>query len=185
MTFVHETAILDENVKLGRNVFIWHFSHILYGSDIGDNSKLGQNVVVGPKVKIGKGCKIQNNVSLYEGVELGNNVFCGPSCVFTNVSNPRAEINRKDEYKKTFIEDGATIGANSTIVCGIRIGKYAFIGAGAVVTKDVNNYELVIGNPARKVGWMSESGIKLGKNLICPDTGEKYILKNNYLEKIK
>ncbi len=185
MTFVHESAIIDEGVKIGQNVYIWHFSHVLSGSFIGNNCKLGQNVVVGPKVRLGDGCKIQNNVSIYEGVELGKNVFCGPSCVFTNVINPRAEINRKSEYKKTKIEDGVTIGANSTIVCGIKIGKYAFIGAGSVVTKDVDNYELVVGNPAKKIGWMSQSGARLGDSLVCPDTGDKYFIKDNKLDKVR
>ena len=141
--------------------------------------------MIGPKVKIGSGCKIQNNVSIYEGVEIGENVFCGPSCVFTNVINPRAFIDRKSEYKKTIIGDGASLGANCTILCGVKIGKFAFIGAGAVVTKDVKDYQLVVGSPARKIGWVSESGFTLGKDLVCPDTGEKYIKKNNKLVRAK
>lgn len=181
MAFIHKTAIVDEGVNMGKGIAIWHFSHILSGSKIGNNCNIGQNVMIGPKVYIGEGCKIQNNVSIYEGVELGNNVFCGPSCVFTNVINPRAFINRKKEFKKTFVNDGATIGANSTIVCGIKIGLFAFIGAGAVVTHDVKDYALVIGVPARQVGWVSKSGTKLDKNLRCPDTGEQYFLKNEKL----
>ncbi len=185
MTFIHETAIVDSNVEIGEEVFIWHFSHILSNSKIGNKCNLGQNVMIGPKVEIGEGCKIQNNVSIYEGVQLGNNVFCGPSCVFTNVINPRAFINRKKEYKKTLIGDGATLGANCTIVCGINIGSYAFIGAGAVVTKDIKDYALVIGNPAKQVGWVSETGARLGDDLVCPDTKEKYLLENHKLIKPK
>ena len=185
MTFIHDTAIIDAGVSIGKNVSIWHFSHIISGSSIGDNCTLGQNVMVGPKVKIGDGCKIQNNVSIYEGIEIGNNVFCGPSCVFTNVINPRAFINRKSEFKKTVVEDGATLGANCTIVCGVNIGKFALIGAGAVVTKDVDNYALFTGVPAKRVGWVSESGIKLDNDLICPDTKEKYVLENQKLVKVK
>ena len=185
MTFIHHTAILDDNVKVGKDVSIWHFTHILSGSTIGDKCTLGQNVMVGPKVKIGTGCKIQNNVSIYEGIEIGNNVFCGPSCVFTNVINPRAFINRKNEFKKTVVGEGATLGANCTIVCGVKIGNFALIGAGAVVTRDVDNYGLYVGVPARRVGWVSESGIRLDNNLICPETNEKYILENQKLIKVK
>ncbi len=185
MTFIHDTAIVDDDVMIGKNVSIWHFSHVLHGSSIGDNCTLGQNVMVGPKVKIGNGCKIQNNVSIYEGIELGNDVFCGPSCVFTNVINPRAFINRKSEFKKTIVKDGATLGANCTIVCGVKIGKFALIGAGAVVTKDVDNYALYVGVPAKRVGWVSQSGIRLGKDLICPSTKEKYVLENQKLVKVK
>jgi len=185
VSFIHETAILDSNVELGEGVFIWHFSHILSDSKIGNKCNLGQNVMIGPKVAIGEGCKIQNNVSIYEGVELGKNVFCGPSCVFTNVTNPRAFINRKKEYKKTIVGDGVTLGANCTILCGITIGKYAFIGAGAVVTKNIKDFALVIGNPARQVGWVSETGAKLDNNLVCPETNTKYILKKNKLIKYK
>ena len=183
MTFIHKSSCVDNNVKLGSNVFVWHFSHILSGTVIGDNCVLGQNVMVGPEVKVGNGCKIQNNVSIYEGVELGNNVFCGPSCVFTNVINPRAFINRKKQFKKTIIEDCVTIGANATIVCGVNIGKFAFIGAGAVVTKDIGAHELVVGTPAKKVGWVSEKGNKLGDDLICPESGEEYYIKKNKLTK--
>jgi UDP-2-acetamido-3-amino-2,3-dideoxy-glucuronate N-acetyltransferase len=185
MTFIHDTAIIDKEVQIGEGSYIWHFSHVLKGTIIGKKCTLGQNVMIGPKVEIGDGCKIQNNVSIYEGVKLGSNVFCGPSCVFTNVINPRAFIKRKNEYKFTFVGDGATLGANCTIICGVNIGQYAFIGAGAVVTKDVENYALVIGNPAKKVGWVSESGVKLGKDLVCPDTNQKYLFKNNKLVKEK
>ena len=156
MKFIHNTAIVDDEVIIGKNVSIWHFSHVLHGSSIGDNCTLGQNVMIGPKVKIGNGCKIQNNVSIYEGIELGKDVFCGPSCVFTNVINPRAFINRKSEFKKTIVNDGATLGANCTIVCGVKIGKFALIGAGAVVTKDVDDYALYVGVPAKRVGWVSQ-----------------------------
>ena len=185
MNFIHKSSFIDKNVVLGTNLYIWHFSHILSGTKIGNNCILGQNVMVGPKVKIGEGCKIQNNVSIYEGVEIGNNVFCGPSCVFTNVINPRAFIKRKKEFKKTIVGDGASIGANATIICGVKIGKYALIGAGAVVTKDIKDYALVVGNPAKRVGWISESGVKLNKDLICPQTKQEYKLKNNRLVKIK
>ena len=185
MKFIHNTAIVDDEVIIGKNVSIWHFSHVLHGSSIGDNCTLGQNVMIGPKVKIGNGCKIQNNVSIYEGIELGKDVFCGPSCVFTNVINPRAFINRKSEFKKTIVNDGATLGANCTIVCGVKIGKFALIGAGAVVTKDVDDYALYVGVPAKQVGWVSRSGIRLGKDLICPITKEKYVLENQKLVKVK
>lgn len=185
MTFIHNTAVIDNGVVIGKNVSIWHFSHVISGSNIGDNCTLGQNVMIGPKVRIGNGCKVQNNVSIYEGIELENNVFCGPSCVFTNVINPRAFINRKSEFKKTIVKEGATLGANCTIICGVNIGKFALIGAGAVVTKDVDNYALCVGVPAKRVGWVSESGIKLGKDLICPNTNEKYILENQKLVKVR
>ena len=159
--FVHETSYVDENVEIGENTKIWHFSHVLNNCKIGNNCSFGQNVVVGPNVNIGNKVKIQNNVSVYEGVTLEDSVFCGPSCVFTNVNNPRSEIIRKNEYKKTFVKKGATLGANCTIVCGITIGKFAFIGAGAVISKDVPDYALMIGVPAKHVGWMSEYGKKL------------------------
>ena len=183
MSFIHKSAIVDDKVELGKNVYIWHFSHILSGSKLGNDCILGQNVMVGPNVNIGSGCKIQNNVSIYEGVELGKNVFCGPSCVFTNVINPRAFIKRKHEYKKTVISDGATLGANCTIVCGVKVGKFAFVGAGAVVTKDIDDFALVVGSPAKKVGWVSETGSRLGSDLVCPDTKDKYFIKNKKLLK--
>jgi len=156
--FVHPTSVVDEDVKIGEGTKIWHFSHILKNSEIGENCIIGQNVMIGPDVKIGNGCKIQNNVSVYKGVILQDYVFCGPSCVFTNVINPRAFIERKDEFKTTLVKTGATIGANATIICGKTIGKYAFIGAGAVVTKDIPDYALVVGVPARQVGWVCKCG---------------------------
>ena len=148
--FIHKTAILDDNVTLGKNISIWHFCHVLSGSQIGDDSILGQNVMVGSNVLIGKGCKIQNNVSVYEGVELEDNVFCGPSCVFTNVVNPRAFVNRKKEFKKTLVKEGASIGANATVICGVTIGSFSLIGAGSVITKDVRDFSIMAGNPAKK-----------------------------------
>ena len=153
--FIHETSYIDENVTIGKGVKIWHFSHILSDCKIGENCSFGQNVVVGPKVKIGNNVKIQNNVSVYEGVTLEDGVFCGPSCVFTNVKNPRSQIIRKNEYQKTLVGQGATLGANCTIVCGVTIGKFAFIGAGAVISKDVPSYAMMVGVPAKQVGWMS------------------------------
>ena len=181
--FVHETAVLDDNIKLGTNISIWHFCHVMSGSRIGDNSILGQNVMIGNSVTIGKGCKIQNNVSVYAGVELEDNVFCGPSCVFTNVINPRSFVNRKNELKKTLVKEGASIGANATIVCGVTIGSFSLIGAGAVITKDVQNFAIMVGNPAKKIGWVSTRGHKLNENLVCPETGEKFYLDGDILRK--
>jgi len=183
----HETAIIDEDVSIGEQTRIWHFSHIITGSKIGKRCNIGQNVVVGPNAIIGDGCKIQNNVSVYEGIILEDNVFCGPSMVFTNVYNPRCEIPRKNEYRKTLVKQGATIGANATIIGGITIGRYAFIGAGAVVTKDVPDFALMVGNPARQIGWMSRYGERLALPLTgdgedeCPHTGEKYHLEKGVL----
>lgn len=180
----HETALIDDGADIGEGTKIWHFSHIISGSKIGKECNIGQNVVAGPNVTIGNGCKIQNNVSVYEGVELEDNVFCGPSMVFTNVYNPRCEISRKNEYKKTLVKKGATIGANATLVGGITIGRYAFIGAGAVVKQDVPDYGLVVGNPARQIGWMSQYGEQLPLPLTgngeceCPHTALRYRLKN-------
>src|SRR6185503_4689014 len=154
----HTTAVIDDDVEIGAGTLIWHFAHILSGSRIGERCSIGQNVMIGPNVRIGDGCKIQNNVSIYDGVELGADVFCGPSCVFTNVNNPRADVSRKDEFRRTPIGRGASIGANATIVCGHSLGEYCFIGAGAVVTKNVPAFALMIGNPARRAGWMSRSG---------------------------
>jgi len=174
--FQHDTALVDEGCDIAQGVKIWHFSHILSGSKIGENCIIGQNVMIGPDVTIGKGCKIQNNVSLYKGVTLGNQVFCGPSAVFTNVHNPRAHIERKEEFRPTLIEDGVSIGANATIVCGVRLGAYSFIGAGAVVTKDVKPHALMVGNPAKQIGWMSHAGEKLTDNLQCPRENRQYFI---------
>ena len=173
--FVHETAVLDDNVTIGAGTKIWHFSHILGNSRIGGNCVLGQNCSVGPDVVIGNGCKLQNNVSVYNGVTLEDDVFCGPSMVFTNVLTPRAHIERKDEFSPTLVRRGASIGANATIICGYEIGAYAMIGAGAVVTSDVPAHALMIGSPARRVGWVSQSGERLGADLLCPRTGERYM----------
>ena len=176
---IHESSYIDENVQIGKNTKVWHFSHILGNCIIGSNCSLGQNVVVGPNVIIGDNVKIQNNVSVYEGVTLQDGVFCGPSCVFTNVNNPRSEIIRKDEYRKTIVKKGASIGANATIICGHNLGEYSFIAAGAVVTKEVPPFALMVGNPARRVGWMSKAGGRLADNLICPIDGTQYIQVNN------
>ena len=181
--FIHKTAILDDNITLGNGISIWHFCHVMSGSRIGDNSILGQNVMIGRNVRIGKGCKIQNNVSVYEGVELSDNVFCGPSCVFTNVTNPRSFVNRKKEFKKTLVKEGASIGANATIICGVTIGSFSLIGAGSVITKDVKSYAIMAGNPAKKIGWISTKGHKLDENLICPETGEEFYLDDEILRK--
>ncbi len=172
--FVHPSAIVDEGAVLGAGCKVWHFSHVLAGSRIGENCIFGQNVMVGPDVTIGSGCKVQNNVSLYKGVTLEDDVFCGPSCVFTNVLTPRAFVERKDEFLPTLVGKGATIGANAVIICGVTIGQYAMIGAGAVVTRDVRPHALVLGNPARRSGWVSRSGDVLGADLVCPRNGERY-----------
>lgn len=173
-TFIHETAIVDEGVEIGEGTRIWHFAHVLGNTRIGARCVLGQNVMAGPDVTIGDGCKIQNNVALYKGVELEEDVFCGPSMVFTNVLTPRAHIERKEEFAKTLVRRGATLGANCTIVCGNTIGRFAMVGAGAVVTRDVPDHALVVGNPARRIGWVSEAGDRLGDDLVCPRTGERY-----------
>ena len=172
---VHESAYVDDpNAPIGKGTRIWHFSHILPETSIGENCAIGQNVVIGPRVKVGSNCKIQNNVSLYEGVELEDGVFCGPSCVFTNVNNPRADIERKSEFRKTLIKRGVTIGANATIVCGHELGEYAFIAAGAVVAGNVPAYALMVGVPAKHIGWMSKRGLRLGPDLVCPEDGTRY-----------
>ncbi len=177
--FVHESSYIDENVEIGSETKIWHFSHILGDSKIGLNCTIGQNVVIGPNVKIGNNVKIQNNVSIYDGVTLEDDVFCGPSCVFTNVNNPRSEIIRKDEYRKTIVRRGVSIGANATIICGKELGEYSFIAAGAVVTKEVEPHSLVAGNPAKHIGWMSKAGGRLDENLICPISKKSYKINNN------
>ena len=175
--FVHPSSFVDEPCTIGAGTKIWHFSHVMKDSVIGRDCNIGQNVVVSPGVTIGNGCKIQNNVSLYTGVILEDGVFCGPSMVFTNVINPRSEVVRKDEYRKTLVRHGASLGANSTIVCGVTIGEYAFVGAGTVVTRDVADYALVVGNPARQTGWMCRCGIKLqldGGEARCASCGSAY-----------
>lgn len=180
---IHESTYVDANVKIGAGTRIWHFSHILSGTVIGDRCSLGQNVVVGPRVKIGNGVKIQNNVSVYEGVTLEDEVFCGPSCVFTNVNNPRSAIERKSEFRPTLVRRGASIGANATIVCGHTLGEHCFIAAGAVVASDVPDYALMAGVPARRIGWMSKAGARLGPDLICPIDGTRYReISNDRLE---
>ena len=180
--FAHESAIIDEGCKIGKGVKIWHFTHIMKDCEIGEGCNLGQNVVVSPQVKLGRNVKVQNNVSIYTGVICEDDVFLGPSMVFTNVINPRSHILRRDQYLQTLVKNGASIGANATIVCGHTIGEFAFIGAGAVVTKDVPPYALVIGNPGRHVGWMSEYGHRLEFDkqgiAICPESKEKYQLNN-------
>ena len=186
--FAHETAVIDEGCEIGEGTKIWHFSHVMPKAVIGINCKLGQNVVVSPDVILGKNVKVQNNVSIYTGVICEDDVFLGPSMVFTNVINPRSAIVRRNEYTKTLVRKGASIGANATIICGNNIGEYAFIGAGAVVTKEVPGYALVMGNPSRQIGWMSEFGHRLVFDesgiAVCPESNEKYVLKNNKVEKL-
>ncbi|HUX57713.1 MAG TPA: DapH/DapD/GlmU-related protein [Bacteroidales bacterium] len=186
--FAHKTAIIDDGCKIGKGTKIWHFSHIMTDSEIGENCNIGQNVVISPGVKLGKNVKVQNNVSIYSGVICDDDVFLGPSMVFTNVINPRSAIKRRDQFLETIVERGASIGANSTIVCGIIIGRYAFVGAGAVVTKDVKPYALVLGNPARQTGWISEFGYKLDFDdkgfAFCPESSERYLLENGIVSKI-
>lgn len=186
--FAHETAVIDIGCAIGIGTKIWHFSHIMPNCVIGENCNIGQNVVISPEVFLGKNVKIQNNVSIYTGVTCDDDVFLGPSCVFTNVINPRSAVNRKAEYAKTHVGKGASIGANATIICGHDIGAYAFIGAGAVVTKTVTAYALVVGNPARQLGWMSEYGHRLyfdaNGEAICPESNDKYRLSNGIVIKI-
>lgn len=186
--FSHETAVIDPGCKIGKGSRIWHFTHIMPGSEIGENCNLGQNVVISPGVVLGKNVKVQNNVSIYTGVICEDDVFLGPSMVFTNIVNPRSQVVRKDQYVTTLVREGATIGANATIVCGIEIGRHAFIGAGAVVIRDVPAYALVVGNPARQTGWMSEYGHKLSFDheglARCPESKQLYRLENNTVKKV-
>lgn len=186
--FAHESAIIDEDCNIGKGTKIWHFTHIMSNCTIGENCNIGQNVVISPEVVLGNNVKVQNNVSIYTGVICEDNVFLGPSMVFTNIINPRSAIIRKHEYAKTTVKQGASIGANATIVCGHDIGEFAFIGAGAVVTKHVPPYALVVGNPAKQTGWMSEYGHRLNFDengvAVCPESKEKYILKNNRVSKL-
>lgn len=187
--FVHPSSFVDEPSSIGEGTKIWHFSHVLKNVTIGKKCSFGQNVVVGPSVTVGNGVKVQNNVSIYEGVTLEDDVFCGPSMVFTNVVNPRSEIIRKDEYRKTLVRKGCSIGANATIVCGVTIGRYAFIGAGAVVTRDVPDFALVVGNPARRTGWMCRCGIKLptpeNGSISCVACATAYALEGGLLRLAK
>ncbi len=186
--FAHESAYVDEGCEIGQGVKIWHFSHIMPNCRIGDQCNIGQNVVISPKVILGKNVKVQNNVSIYEGVICEDDVFLGPSMVFTNVINPRSAVLRKHEYKTTLVKRGASIGANATIICGNTIGEFSLIGAGAVVTKEVPAYALVIGNPGRQKGWVSEYGHKLvfsaDGQAVCPESGQQYVLENNMVKRI-
>ncbi len=187
--FAHESAYIDEGCKIGKATKIWHFSHIMSNCVLGENCNIGQNVVVSPKVILGNNVRVQNNVSIYEGVICEDDVFLGPSMVLTNVINPRSAVSRKDEYKTTLIKKGASIGANVTIVCGNILGSFCFIGAGAVVTKDVPDYALIVGNPGRQIGWMSEFGHKLTFNndnfAVCEESGQEYSIENNIVKRIK
>ena len=183
--WVHPTSIIDEGAVVAAGSKIWHFSHVLPGSEIGPGCSLGQNVVVGPNVSVGSGCKVQNNVSIYEGVIIEDDVFLGPSCVFTNVITPRAFVNRRDEFAPTVIERGASIGANATIVCGHRVGAYALVAAGAVITTDVPAHALMAGVPARRIGWVSREGEVLGEDLTCPRTGQRYVVVDGQLDELE
>lgn len=186
--YAHETAVVDEGCTIGSGTKIWHFSHIMSNCTLGERCNIGQNVVVSPEVVLGNNVKVQNNVSIYTGVTCEDDVFLGPSMVFTNVINPRSAVNRKSEYMKTHVGQGASIGANATVVCGHDIGDFAFIGAGAVVTKEVPNYALIVGNPGRQMGWMSEYGQRLNfnksGNAICPESNEEYILEDGKVRKV-
>lgn len=183
--FVHESAYVDEPVEIGAGTKIWHFVHVLANTRIGERCILGQNVMAGPDVVIGNGCKIQNNVALYRGVVLEDDVFCGPSCVFTNVLTPRANIERKNEFAPTLVRRGATIGANATVICGNTLGAWCMVAAGAVVTTDVADYALVAGIPARRIGWVSRTGERLGEDLVCPRTGERYVEDDGKLRPVE
>ncbi len=192
--FVHESSYVDDGVEIGEGTKIWHFCHIMGNTKIGKDSSFGQNCVVGPNVTVGNNVKVQNNVSIYDGVEIEDDVFCGPSMVFTNVINPRSHISRKHEYKKTLLKKGSTVGANATIVCGHNLGKYSFVGSGSVVTKNIPDYAMVYGNPARIKGWMCQCGVKLAdgekqeenKELSCRECGCKYVFKDGKMtEKLK
>lgn len=186
--FAHETAVIDEGAKIGADTKIWHFTHVMPESEIGENCNLGQNVVVSPKVKLGRNVKVQNNVSIYTGVICEDNVFLGPSMVFTNIVNPRSAVVRRDEYVETYVRKGASIGANATIICGNELGAFCLIGAGAVITKPVAPYALMVGNPARQIGWVSEYGHRLvfdeSGNATCPESKEKYLLKDGSVKKV-
>lgn len=179
--FCHESSYIDDNVSIGKGTKIWHFCHVLPGTKIGRNCSLGQNVMAGPDVTIGNGCKIQNNVALYKGVILEDGVFCGPSMVFTNVTTPRSEVNRQNEYAQTLVRKGVTIGANATIVCGHELGEYCFIAAGAVVTRNVKPHAVMAGVPAKQIGWVAHSGEMLREDLKCPRTGDEYEVVNDAL----
>ena len=186
--FIHETAVVDEGVKIGKGTKVWHFSHLMPNCVLGERCNLGQNVVVSPDVQLGNNVKVQNNVSIYTGVVCEDDVFLGPSMVFTNVINPRSAVVRKNEYKRTWVKKGASIGANATIVCGVTLGKYAMVGAGAVITKDIPDFELWVGNPGRRLGWVSEYGHRLEFNeeglATCPETHEKYQKEGERVSKI-
>jgi len=186
--FVHETAVVDEGCSIGKGTKVWHFSHLMPNSTLGENCNIGQNCVISPNVTLGNQVKVQNNVSIYTGVVCEDDVFLGPSMVFTNVTNPRSAINRRGQYEKTLVKKGATIGANATVVCGNDLGAYCFIGAGAVITKEVPNYALMVGNPAKQIGWMSEYGHRLNFDesgiATCSESKEKYQLSNGVVKKI-
>lgn len=188
--FVHESTYIDEDVEIGDGTKVWHFSHILKNSKIGSDCTIGQNVMIGPDVTVGNGCKIQNNVSIYKGVKLEDDVFCGPSCVFTNIYNPRAFIDRRKEFMQTIVKRGATVGANATILCGVTIGRYAMVGAGAMVNKDVLDYALVVGVPAKQIGWMCRCGVTLRKfgrdyTTVCENCDSKYKLHKDNLKALE
>ena len=186
--FIHETSVIDDDVRIGNDTKIWHFSHILSHTSIGERCSFGQNCVVGPNVKMGSGIKVQNNVSIYAGVICERDVFLGPSMVFTNVLNPRSAVPRRDQYETTLVQQGASIGANATIICGNTIGMYALVGAGSVVTKSVLPYALVVGNPARQIGWVSAYGHRLHfdaeQQAICPESGQQYVLKDGQVQEL-